>query len=217
MQLFESLTSRRSAMLLAVAASTCRLPTTAWPVPCASAQLSDSATSSLSKLSTGVLADASQLAELDDPAFGYRLSYPSGWESKPKPVKTHAAEAILQSPRRGVSLGVTVDPVKIDSLEQFGTPEQVADRVLAVEETRDGVLDVQLRAISEESGQPSYYTIEYFVESTRGKKVYLCKYCIARRRLYVLQAQAKVDDYDDKASGVQEQLRNAVASFRVAA
>uniref|UniRef100_A0A7S0J2K1 PsbP C-terminal domain-containing protein n=1 Tax=Calcidiscus leptoporus TaxID=127549 RepID=A0A7S0J2K1_9EUKA len=127
------------------------------------------------------------------------------------------SEALLSSPKKGVSLGVTVDPVKIDSLEAFGTPEEVASRVLAVEEGRDGVLDVQLRSLAAHTGTPSYYTIEYFVESTRGKKVYLCKYCISQKRLYVLQTQAKVVDYDDVASDVQQQLRDIVLSFRVMA
>lgn len=152
---------------------------------------------------------------LADERFLYSLSYPSGWNPTQKPVKTHLSEALLNSPRKGVSLGVTVDPVKIDSLEAFGTPEEVADRVLTVEEGRDGVLDVQLRSLAADAGKPSYYTIEYFVESTRGKKVYLCKYCIAQKRLYVLQTQAKVVDYDDAASDVQQQLRAIVASFRV--
>ena len=93
---------------------------------------------------------------------------------------------------------------------------EVAERVLAVEETRDGVLDVKLRALAAQRGAASYYTLEYFVESTRGRKVYLCKYAIARNRLYLLQAQAKADDFDDAASGVREQLRAIVASFRVA-
>ena len=52
---------------------------------------------------------------------------------------------------RGVKLGLTVDPVKIDSLEQFGTLATVTDRVLTVEEGRDGVTDV--KALSTSSGR----------------------------------------------------------------
>ena len=66
------------------------------------------------------------IANLRDEQFGYSLSYPDDWVPAPKPVKTHLSESLLQSPIRGVSLGVTVDPVKINSLTQFGTAEQAS-------------------------------------------------------------------------------------------
>ena len=116
----------------------------------------------------------------------------------------------------GVKVGVTVDPVKIDSLEQFGTPEQTAERVLAVEEGRDGVKSVTLRELRAESseGEPTYYNIEYATLSSRGKKLFCCKYCIANRRLYVLQVQAKLDDFDaDRA--LRDEVRAVAGSFRV--
>ena len=70
--------------------------------------------------------------------------------------------------------------------------------------------------VSAEEGEPPYYLIEYTVESSRGRKVYVCKYCIFNKRLYVLQAQAKQDNFDDKDdASVREMLRAAVASFRV--
>lgn len=93
--------------------------------------------------------------------------------------------------------------------------------MLAVEETRDGVTDVKLRAASKEEGPPLYYIIEYRVESSRGKKVYLCKYSIAPRpgrresALYVLQAQAYLDTFDSDDAAVRQQLQTAVGSFKV--
>ena len=66
------------------------------------------------------------IANLRDEQFGFTLSYPDDWVPAPKPVKTHLSESLLQSPIRGVSLGVTVDPVKINSLAQFGTAEQAS-------------------------------------------------------------------------------------------
>lgn len=157
---------------------------------------------------------AAELAELRDGEFGYRLSYPAEWGFAPKPVKTHLHEALLAG--GGVKVGVTVDPVKIDSLEQFGTPEQTAERVLAVEEGRDGVKSVTLRELRAESseGEPTYYNIEYATLSSRGKKLFCCKYCIANRRLYVLQVQAKLDDFDaDRA--LRDEVRAVAGSFRV--
>merc|ERR1712070_609996 len=160
--------------------------------------------------------DDATLSAFVDKEFGYQLSYPSSFKLSNKPVKTHLSEAVLKSPLRGVQLGITVDPVRI------GTLEEVTQRVLAVEETRDGVTDVKLRAASQEAGPPLYYTIEYRVESTRGKKVYLCKYSIAPRpgrsesSLYVLQAQAYLDTFDSESDAeVRQQLQSAVSSFKV--
>jgi len=153
---------------------------------------------------------------LRDEQYGFMLSYPDDWVPAPKPVKTHLSESILQSPIKGVSLGVTVDPVKIASLRQFGSAEQVATRVLDTELTRDGVKDVLLRKVSAEEGEPPYYLIEYLVESSRGRKVYVCKYCIYQQRLYVLQAQAKQDTFDAaNDASVRDTLAAAVSSFRV--
>ena len=67
------------------------------------------------------------VANLRDEQFGFTLSYPDDWVPAPKPVKTHLSESLLQSPIKGVSLGVTVDPVKISSLRQFGSAEQARE------------------------------------------------------------------------------------------
>ena len=156
-------------------------------------------------------------AELADAALGFRLAYPADWSAAPKPVKTHQYEALLEAPApRGVKLGLTVDPVKIDSLEQFGTLATVTDRVLTVEEGRDGVTDVKLRGAAEERPAGTlYYAIVYEVTSSRGKKVYLCRYAIARGRLFVLQLQAPADTWDADA-GVRDALGAIAASLEVA-
>ena len=150
-------------------------------LPRAPAQAQDALLARRSFLTLAAIAVASptapalaSIANLRDEQFGYTLSYPDDGVPAPKPVKTHLSESLLQSPIRGVSLGVTVDPVKISSLTQFGTAEQasqephsahtivsrilledtaparvtqVAARVLDTELTRDGVKDVLLRKV----------------------------------------------------------------------
>lgn len=164
---------------------------------------------------------AAALTERVDEQFGYRISYPSEWTDAGKPVKTHLHEILLSgaSTGKGVKLGVTIDPVKIDSLEAFGDLEQVTKRVLSVEETRDGVSSVTLRAnaaeaSNPEAGSPSYYTITWVTVSSRGTKIYCCKYCICNRKLYVLQMQANLDVYDGDAAA-RDALSGVVGSFRV--
>ena len=122
---------------------------------------------------TALLAVASPEQQIRESTYAYGLTVPAAWESTGKPVKTHMHEALLSG--QGVKIGITVDPVKIASLDEFGTPEQVAERVLAVERTRDGIKTVELRNTFAEPGPPSYYTIEYLSDGSRGTKVFLCK------------------------------------------
>jgi hypothetical protein len=79
----------------------------------------------LGTLPPAFAAQSGSVSLLGDPAFAYELAYPTGWEPAPKPVKTHLLESILKGPLHKAQLGLTVDPVKIGSLEEFGTLEQV--------------------------------------------------------------------------------------------
>jgi hypothetical protein len=159
------------------------------------------------------------LFERKDTQNAYQLSYPTDWSESGKPVKTHLHELLLAGPGAGrQKLGVTIDPVKIDSLEQFGSLAQTTERVIGVEQTRDGVKQVTLRSNAAEvaEGKPTYYTIDYVTESSRGTKIFCCKYCIANRKLYVLQAQCNADAYDADAQ-VRATLKGIVDSFEVLA
>ena len=183
-------------------------------------------------------AAAQALAQLVDSEFRYRLILPSDWNPDGKPLKTHLHERLISSPSSTsrAKVGISVDPVKVDSLEAFGTADQTAERVIGVEKGRDGVKTVTLREVSVESGtsgsatagdagvgdggeptpaRPTYYTIEYATVSSRGTKLFRCKYCITRGLLYVLQAQANLDAFEADRS-VRDEIRGIVASFEVA-
>lgn len=50
--------------------------------------------------------------------------------------------------------------MRIESLEKFGTPEEVGARVLKVEQGKDGTLDTKLfEATAEKQGDLSLYTL----------------------------------------------------------
>lgn len=53
-----------------------------------------------------------------------------------------------------------IDPVRIESLESFGTPEEVGARVMRVEQGKDGTLDTKLLDTrAEKQGDLSLYTL----------------------------------------------------------
>ena len=115
-------------------------------------------------------------------------------------------------------------PLSHSLFNPFVSLSQVTKRVLAVEEGRDGVTSVTLRANAAEAGNatlgtPSYYTIDWVTVSSRGTKIYCCKYCIANvdgkgGKLYVLQAQANAAAYDESEE-VRGALQGIVGSFAV--
>lgn len=144
---------------------------------------------------------------------GFQLAYPAEWKEAKKPVQTHQDEILFKSSStKGTEVGITVDPVKIDSLSQFGTPKEVGKKVMGVERAKDGVLSAKLLAVGQADyeGVP-YYTIEYESESTRGNKHFIACVAINKKKLYVLTAQAKIDSFPKE----EQNLRRVVASFRL--
>lgn len=162
-----------------------------------------------SSLSHGV-ADAAEVATGLEPAtaslldyrgplsLGFSFSYPAeGWSVKKKPIRTHMSEIVIANSagRASSSAGVTVDAVKIKKIEEFGTPEDVGNKVAAVENKKDSVLSSEVVSTKSSSVDGlTYYVIEYTVESGRGLKKYFAKATITGGNLYVFTAQAKMDD-----------------------
>jgi len=149
--------------------------------------------------------------------FAYEFQPPSSC-SKPanKPLKTHLDEIIFKCETiAGYEYGITIDPVRINSLQEFGTPEQVAAKVVLAEVNRDGVFDVTLMedAYAGMEGEPGlvFYQINYQSKGKRGVKRFVAKFYIQNQKLYALTAQCKELDYPSLESEIQK----AVQSFRV--
>ena len=122
---------------------------------------------------TDVPSPASEIASAGDGAgagakfvrsgdgFAYSVVPPPGFASGKKPLKTHLDEANFSGEVRGYKFGVTVDPVRIDSLRDFGTPEEVAARVVTAEVNRDGIFKVTLARDPVEDGTTGAYVVDY--------------------------------------------------------
>ena len=140
---------------------------------------------------------------------GFAFDAPEGYEAKPKPVKTHAAEVLYKNGKR--EIGVVVDWVRITALSEFGTPQFVGDKVVAGERERDGVTAAELSKASEflVDGQ-AYYELAYSNESSRGNNNFLSRVAVRGGRLYVMTLKARVDD-----AGALAELRGVAGGFRV--
>lgn len=144
--------------------------------------------------------------------FSYTVTPPPSFVPGNKPLKTHLDE-INFSPTdvRGYTLGVTVDPVRISSIKDFGTPEEVAARVVTAEVNRDGVFEVTLAKDPVEDSLSGCYDIEYISDGKRGKKRFATRIYIKDGFLYVLTVQSKEAEFDEAR---EKEVQACIKSFR---
>eukprot|EP00468_Gymnochlora_sp_CCMP2014_P009780 CAMPEP_0167763346 /NCGR_PEP_ID=MMETSP0110_2-20121227/13310_1 /TAXON_ID=629695 /ORGANISM="Gymnochlora sp., Strain CCMP2014" /LENGTH=155 /DNA_ID=CAMNT_0007650397 /DNA_START=272 /DNA_END=739 /DNA_ORIENTATION=- len=144
----------------------------------------------------------------------YSFSYPSEFKRSPKLVQTHKEEVFFRSTtRKKYNLGLTVDPVTISSLDEFGPVEDIANSVIKLEKDKEGVLATEMKeAIAKEIGGRKAYFIDYVSNSTRGNIRYLSSLVVdGQKNLYVFTMQTKIDDYDE----VKDEMNAVMESFLI--
>jgi hypothetical protein len=144
--------------------------------------------------------------------FSYVFEPPTGWAPQNKPLKTHLDEVNFKSPSIGkYEYGITVDPVRIKSLREFGTPAEVAAKVVLSELNRDGVFDVTLAEDAFAADNDAYYQLNYISKGKRGEKRFITKFYVRDQMLYALTAQCLDSDYRK----LQIEITKTVDSFRI--
>lgn len=139
----------------------------------------------------------------------YSIRYPGSWEVSSKA----GADVVFKS--TGVTLGITILPVRISRVQDYGNVNEVADKIVQTERAKDGTLDARIiEASSVALGNGTIaYDYEYQVQSTRGTKLIVSRVCIQDKQLYVVNGTiscGKVDVCD--ISGVSDLLDRAKAS-----
>lgn len=147
--------------------------------------------------------------------FGFTLSVSPSMEPSNKPLQTHMDEVNLVYPEiRGYQYGITVDMIRLKNLRDFGTPEEVAAKIVMAEMRRDGILDVTMASDPSEDAGTGAYDVEYISDGTRGKKHYITRTVVKDGKLFVLTAQVKEANLED--GQVKEvDVWDTVKSFRV--
>ena len=138
--------------------------------------------------------------------FQYQMELPEGAVESTKLVKTHLDEINFQIGK--VNIGITVDPVRINSLAEFGTPEEVAAKVVLAEVNRDGVFEVKLM---EDPIGKEFYQLNYLSMGKRGDKRNISKFYIVNNNLFALTATCKEEFYE----GCKADIMKIVDSFSV--
>ena len=111
-----------------------------------------------------------------------------------------------------------MDPVRINNIRDFTTPDGLAEKVLNVERSKDGVFEVEKVAssetnlpIGEEKKLIPAYDIEYKVDSSRGKNHYDIRTTVHDKKLYILTCQCKESTFPQ----VHDTIRNIIDSFSI--
>jgi len=135
---------------------------------------------------------SSSLERYADEKKAFAVSYPSSWVVASKP----GAEVLFKNPDEKYSnIGVTVSPVTIDSLEKFGTLEEIGERLARAEAAKESTVPggVTVTSSTERRGEKSgavFYDYEYRLITTYGNKRVYTSVSIVDGTLYILNAQA---------------------------
>jgi len=151
--------------------------------------------------------------------YSYAFTPPPSCTAGNKPLRTHLDEVNYSSGTRGYTYGITVDPVRINSLEEFGTPQEVGKRVADAEGARDGVTDVKLLSAARLDGLLGgryTYAVNYRSEGSRGVKLFYTRIYVGDGLLYVLTGQVKEETMRGDDDGrLKEEIDRALESFTV--
>ncbi|XP_021900389.1 psbP domain-containing protein 2, chloroplastic [Carica papaya] len=127
-----------------------------------------------------------QLERYTDVKEGFTLLRPSSWIK----VDKAGATVLFEEANKGSNnVGVVVNPVRLSSLEEFGSPQFVADKLIQAEKRKESTKDAEVIRVAERSGQSGVqvYEFEYKVDSSRGgmKRIFSAAF-VASKKLYLL-------------------------------
>ncbi|KFK36573.1 hypothetical protein AALP_AA4G141200 [Arabis alpina] len=175
--------------------------------------------STLTLLFSGFLLDkAKSITELDslqeytDSNNGFTLLVPSSWI---KVEKAGANVLFEEQEKRSNNIGVVVSPVRIKSLEDFGTPQFVADKLINAEKRKESTIEAEVVSVGERSsGQGKVYEFEYKIDSTRGgiKRVFSAAF-VSSKKLYLLNVVHSDKPEEPLDSGTRNMLEQVLHSF----
>lgn len=127
-----------------------------------------------------------ELQRYTDSKEGFTLQIPSSWTK----VDKAGATALFQEPNKGSNnIGVVVNPVRLTTLGDFGTPQFVVDKLLQAERRKESTKEAEVVTVAERSGKGGLqvYEFEYKVDSTRGglKRIFSAAF-VASKKIYFL-------------------------------
>ncbi|KAJ0973177.1 hypothetical protein J5N97_021136 [Dioscorea zingiberensis] len=121
-----------------------------------------------------------------DREAGFAMPVPSSWMK----VEKAGATALFEEEGKGSNnIGVVVNPVRLASLRDFGSPEFVAEKLIQAEKRKESTKAAEVIKVGERSNHEGIpvYEFEYLVDSTRGgmKRIFSAAF-VTSKKLYLL-------------------------------
>ncbi|KAM7256276.1 hypothetical protein ACFE04_012017 [Oxalis oulophora] len=156
------------------------------------------------------------LERYTDSKEGFTLLKPSSWIKIDKAGATVLFEEVDKGSN---NLGVVVNPVRLSTLREFGTPQFVADKLIQAEKRKESTIDAEVIGVAERSGNGGLqvYEFEYKVDSTRGgmKRIYTAAF-VSSKKLYLLNVTHSDKPESPLDSETKTTLEEILHSFDVA-
>lgn len=154
----------------------------------------------------------SDLTKYVDETNNFHLSYPTEWVLE----KKAGATALFKNPSvKYASIGVTVTPVRIDSLKEFGSLEDIGEKLVEAESKKQTTVPggtFMERQSERESvdTKTTFYEYEYRLITTHGNKRVYNYVGVRDRTLFIVNAQA----YEIEEGGESEADEKTRALYR---
>uniref|UniRef100_A0A1J3HDB9 PsbP domain-containing protein 2, chloroplastic n=1 Tax=Noccaea caerulescens TaxID=107243 RepID=A0A1J3HDB9_NOCCA len=157
------------------------------------------------------ISESGDLQRYNDFKDGFTLLVPSSWI---KVDKAGANALFEEAETRSNNIGVVVSPVRIKSLEDFGTPQFVADKLINAEKRKESTKEAEVVSVGERSGSQKVYEFEYKIDSTRGgiKRVFSAAF-VSSNKLYLLNVVHSDKPEDPLDSSTRLILEQVLHSF----
>ncbi|KAL4519929.1 hypothetical protein Ndes2526B_g01515 [Nannochloris sp. 'desiccata'] len=152
-----------------------------------------------------------------NPAQNYSFQRPESWEQ----VEKAGADVLFRDPiKKSSTLGMTVLPVMVPTLDTFGSLEVVAEKLVAAEKAKESTLSVKM--LSQQQRETplasAVYDFVYEVDSTRGRKQIVNCVAIVRSKLYILNGNVscgKETACGEEQVATVELMKHAAESLKI--
>uniref|UniRef100_A0A0F7GXK0 PsbP domain-OEC23 like protein n=1 Tax=Erodium trifolium TaxID=337410 RepID=A0A0F7GXK0_9ROSI len=150
--------------------------------------------------------DVHVLERYTDSIQGFTLLVPSSFTK----VEKAGATVLFQQASNNVNnVGVVVNPVRLTSLSEFGSPEFVVDKLIQAEKRKESTKGAEVVGVSSRLGQGGVqvYEFEYKVDSTRGgmKRIFSAAF-VASNKLYLLNIAHSDATLDTQTAKMLQQV-----------
>ena len=155
---------------------------------------------------------SNDLTSYSDASNNFRLTYPKDWSIE----KKAGATALFKNPNvKYASIGVTVTPVRIDSLKEFGSLDDIGQKLVQAESQKQttvpgGTFMERQSECKSVDTKTTFYEYEYRLITTHGNKRIYNYVGVKDKTLFIVNAQA----YEIEDGGESEEDLKTRALYR---